>query len=149
MFADDISVIMISRNFEDFCSLSNPVLPHIIERFAANNLVLNLDKMTIIKFITKTSSHSTLRISYKDGYIEETLNTKFFGLQIDKHLNCMHHIKQMVPKLSAACYAIKSTVHISNINTFQSVYCAHFHSVVKCGIIFWGNSSNSGRIFTL
>jgi len=32
-------------NFEDFCSVLNPVLPHIIEWFAANKLVLNLDKM--------------------------------------------------------------------------------------------------------
>jgi hypothetical protein len=70
---------MSSRNFEDFCSLSNPVLPHIIEWFAANNLVLN-------KFTTKNSSYSTLRIGYKDRYIEEMVNTKFLGLQIDKHL---------------------------------------------------------------
>jgi len=55
---------MSSRNFEDFCSVSNPVLPHTTEWFAANNLVLNLDKMTIIKLITKNSSHATLRISY-------------------------------------------------------------------------------------
>jgi hypothetical protein len=77
---------MSSRNFEDFCSLSNPVLPHIIEWFAANNLVLNLDKITVIKFITKNSSYSTLCIGYKDGYIGEMVNTKYLGLQIDKHL---------------------------------------------------------------
>jgi hypothetical protein len=77
---------MSSRNFKDFCSVSNPFLPHIIEWFAANNLVLNLDKITIIKFITKNSSHSMLHISYKARYIEETVNTKFLGLQIDNHL---------------------------------------------------------------
>ena len=55
----------------------------------------------------------------------------------------------MVPKLRGACYAMMSVVYISNINAFKSVYCAHFHSVIKCGIIFWGNSSNSGKIFTL
>ena len=32
-------------NFEDFGTVSNPFLPHIIELFAANKLVLNLDKM--------------------------------------------------------------------------------------------------------
>jgi len=32
-------------DFEDFCSLSNPVLSRIIKWFAANKLVLNLDKM--------------------------------------------------------------------------------------------------------
>jgi hypothetical protein len=42
-----------------------------IKWFAANNLVLNLDKMNIMKFITKNSSHSTLHIGYKEKYIEE------------------------------------------------------------------------------
>jgi hypothetical protein len=89
---------MSSRNFEDYCSLSNPLLRHIIEWFAANNLVLNLYKMTIIKFITKNSSHSTLHTSYTDRCIEEMVNTDFLGLQIDNHLNWKNHIEQMVPK---------------------------------------------------
>jgi hypothetical protein len=70
-----------------------------------------------MKFITKISSHASLHTGYKDRYIEETVNTKCFGLKIDKHLNWMHHIEQMVPKLSAACYAVRSMVHVSNINT--------------------------------
>jgi len=36
--------------------------------------------------------------------------------------------------------------HISNIYT--QIF-AYFHHVIKCGIIFGGNSSNSGKIFTL
>jgi hypothetical protein len=95
--------------------------------------------MTIIKFITKNSSHSISRIGYKNRYIEEMVNTKFLGLQIDKHLNWKNHIEQLVPKLSAACYAMTSVVYIGNINTLQAIYYAHFHSVVKCGIILWGN----------
>jgi len=43
LFADDISVIISSRNFEGFFSLSNLVLSHTLKWFAANRLVLNLD----------------------------------------------------------------------------------------------------------
>jgi hypothetical protein len=39
-------------------------------------------------------------------------------------------------------------VHISNINTVKSIYYVYFHSIIKYGIIFWGNSSNNGNIFT-
>jgi hypothetical protein len=39
--------------------------------------------------------------------------------------------------------------HIGNVNTRQSIYCAYFHSVIKVGILFWGNSSNIGKILTL
>jgi len=55
----------------------------------------------------------------------------------------------MIPKLSGASYAIRLLVHISNINTLKSIYYAYFHSVIKYVINFWGNSSNSGNIFTL
>jgi len=44
LFTDDSSVIISSRNFKNFCSLSNLVVPHMIEWFAANKLVLNLGK---------------------------------------------------------------------------------------------------------
>jgi hypothetical protein len=39
--------------------------------------------------------------------------------------------------------------YISNNNTLKSIYYAHFHSIVQYRIIFWGNSSNNGKIFTL
>ena len=55
----------------------------------------------------------------------------------------------MINKLSAACYAIRLMVHISNINTLKSISYAYFHSIIKYGTIFGGISSNSGKIFTL
>jgi hypothetical protein len=86
---------------------------------------------------------------HKEKYIEETVNTKFFGSQIDNHLNWKNHIEQMIPKLSEASYAVRSMAHISNTETLKSVYCAYFHSIIKYGIIFGGNSTNSRKIFTL
>jgi len=40
-------------------------------------------------------------------------------------------------------------VHSSNMNTLKSIYYTHFDSLIKYGIIVWGNSSNSAKIFTL
>ena len=44
--------------------------------FAANNLVLNVDKTNIMKFITKNSSHSTLYTGYKEKYKKVIVDTK-------------------------------------------------------------------------
>jgi hypothetical protein len=71
--------------------------------------------MNIMKFITNNSSHSSLHIGYKEKYIEQTVNTKFLGLQTVNHINWKNHIEQMIPNLSEACNAIRSMVHISNI----------------------------------
>jgi hypothetical protein len=55
--------------------------------FTPNKLVLNLDKISIIKFIINKSPQYDLKIGYDEKYIEESINTKFFGLQIGDHMN--------------------------------------------------------------
>jgi hypothetical protein len=47
---------------------------------AANNLVLNLDKMNVMKFRTRNSSHFTLNVGYKEECIEDRV------LQIDNNI---------------------------------------------------------------
>ena len=69
LFADGTSVIISSGNFEDFCSVSYLVLSCVIEWFSANKLVLNLDKTSVMKFISSNLSHSALHIGYKEKYI--------------------------------------------------------------------------------
>jgi len=103
--------------------------------------------MNIIIFITNNSSHSSLHIGYKEKYIQQTVNTKFLGLRSDNHIHWKNHTEQMIPKLSEAGKAIRSMVHISKINTLKSIYYACFHSIIKYRTIFWGNSSNSRKIF--
>jgi hypothetical protein len=47
-------------------------------------------------------------------------------------------------------YAIRSMIHVSNVNTRRSIYYAYFHSVIKYAIIFLGgNTFSSGKIFAL
>jgi hypothetical protein len=66
LFSDNSSVMITGRNLEDLCSVSNLVRSHVIKWFAANNLVINLDKIYIMKFITQNSSYSTVHIGYKE-----------------------------------------------------------------------------------
>jgi hypothetical protein len=77
------------------------------------------------------------------------VNINFLGLPIDNNLNWKTHIEKMITKLSGARYTIRLIVHISNINTLQSIYYAYFHSAIKYVRLVWCNSSNSEKIFTL
>jgi hypothetical protein len=101
-------------------------------------LVLNLDKNNVMKFIRNKSPQYDWNIGYDEKYIEELINTKFLGLQIDNHLNWKNHIDLMIMKLSRACYAVRSMSHISSTDTFKSVYFAYFHFIMTYGIIFGG-----------
>ena len=81
-----------------------------IKWYAANKLVLNLDKTIIMKFVTYNSSHSTLHIGYKEKCIQGTVNTKFLGLQIDNHLNWKNRIEQMIPMCMHVCMYVCSKI---------------------------------------
>jgi hypothetical protein len=149
LFADDTNVIISNRNFIEFSTTANLFLTWIIEWFSANQLVLNLKKTNIMKFVTNHLLHCALTICHKDKYIEEAVHLKFLGIHIDNHLNRKNHIDKIVPKLSAACYMVRQMYYICNNDTLKTIYFAYFHSSASYGIILGGNSSNSKKIFSL
>jgi hypothetical protein len=53
--------------------------------------------------------------------VEESVNTKFLGLQLDNQLKWKNHIDKLVSELCGACYAVRSVTRISNIDTLRSV----------------------------
>jgi hypothetical protein len=89
--------------------------------FTANKLAINLDKINVIKFITYNSSQCPLHIGYNDKYIEESVNTKFLGLQTDNHLNWINHTDQQFAKLSWASNAVRPILQISNTGTLKLI----------------------------
>jgi hypothetical protein len=99
--------------------------------FTPNMLVLTVDKTNIIKFITNKSSQYDLEICHDDKYIEESINTKFLGLQIGNRLKWKNHIDLMILKLSRSCYAIRSMSHMSSTDTLKSIYFACFLSTMN------------------
>jgi hypothetical protein len=71
------------------------------------------------------------------------------GIHIDSTLSWKIHIEQIIPKLNAACYAMRSIKPFMSQETLKMVYHAYFLSIMNYGLIFWGNSSHSVNIFKL
>ena len=94
--ADDTSAIISNRNLKDFSTTAHLVLSRLIEWFSANKLVLNLEKTSIMKFMTNNSPCCALTISYEDKHIEEALSLKLLGMQLDEHLHWKDHIDQPI-----------------------------------------------------
>jgi hypothetical protein len=86
-------------------------------------------------------------MGFDDKTIEEIETTKFFGLQIDSNLNWKTHIQYIKPKLSSACFAMRTVTSLVKTETLKLVYFAYFHSIMSYGIIFWGNSTDSKKVF--
>jgi hypothetical protein len=80
-----------------------------------------------------------LVVGYDNNFIEEVEANKFLGLQIDNNLNWKRRIEYIIPKLSSACFTMRTIVPLMRIATLKPVYYAYFHSVLSYGLIFWGN----------
>jgi hypothetical protein len=78
---------------------------------------------------------------------KSTINTKFLGMKINKNLKWKNLIDQILPKLGAACCTGR-LLHTRTHRCSEDGAIAYFHSIIKYGIIFWGNSTTLFRAFT-
>jgi hypothetical protein len=102
-----------------------------------------------MKFTTNNKTSINFNIGYNSKTIEELVRTKFLGLQIDNNLNWKKHIEYIIPKLSSACLAMRTVAPLLKVDTLNLVYFAHLHSVMSYGVIFWGNSTDSKRVYII
>jgi hypothetical protein len=122
---------------------------HIANWFAANKLVLNINKTNIINFALKQPANPLLAVSFDNMVMNEVPEIIFLGIQIDNKLNLKSHVEYILPKLISAIFVIMSFSYFMSSETLQMVYFSYFHSIIKYGIIFCGNSTNISRLFKL
>jgi len=68
---------------------------------------------------------------------------------INKTPSWKTHIECIKSKLSIACYAMHSVKPYVSLNTLKMIYYSYFHFVMTYGLLFWGHSSDSTKIFRL
>jgi hypothetical protein len=61
-------------------------------------------------------------------------------------MNWKSHIAKILAELSGACFAVRSMYLYGSLNTLIMIYFAYFHSI-SYGIICWGNSTESKKVF--
>jgi len=110
---------------------------------------LNFDKTYFIQFTNKSICTSDIQIKYEDKQINIINETKFLGIFINNNLFWKTHIASSRSKLSSACYSIRSVKPYVTINTLKMIYYPYFHSVMTYGLLFWGNSPDTIKIFRL
>ena len=88
-------------------------------------------------------------MKYEEEQISVANETKFLGLHIKNNISWKTHIESIKNKLSSACYVMRSVKPYVSVNTLKVIYYSYFHSVMTYGLIFWGNSPDSIKIFRL
>jgi hypothetical protein len=68
---------------------------------------------------------------------------------LKKTLHWKAHIDHLLPQLCMACYSNRTIKHFMCQENLKSIYHSYFHSLMKYGIIFWGNYTHSIHAFRL
>jgi len=58
-----------------------------------------------------------------------------------KPITLKTRIDKIIPKLTAACFAIRAVRSFLPQETLKMIYYSYFRSIMMYGIIFWGNQS--------
>jgi hypothetical protein len=69
-----------------------------------------------MKFTTNNKKRINFNTGYDNKTIEEVLKTKFLGLQTDNNLNWKKYIKYIIPKLSSACFAMRTVTPLLKVD---------------------------------
>lgn len=150
-YADDANLLVSAATFYDIIILTNIVFTNAKEWLVSNKLVLNEAKTNAILFRTNRAGLETVN---KIKLNEETTlmvsqATKFLGIHVDETLRWDVHIDYISKKLNNACYSIRVLSKYMKFTSLKIVYYANFDSVLRYGIIFYGNSVNIERLFVI
>jgi hypothetical protein len=149
LFADDTSVIITSQNVHEFQNDLNISLQQLSKWFQVNSLSLNFTKTFFLQFINKSPNYFDINITHRNNLIPKANCIKFLGLYINDTLTWKTHIDNILPKLCSACFAMRTVKPYVSQQTLKAIYYSYFHSILSYGIIFWGQSAYSIRIFRL
>jgi len=100
-----------------------------------------------MKFTSSYHQNEAFQIIYQKKIITGTNNTKCLGSELDKNISWKNHVQKIIPKLSSACFLVRRMNPCCNSNTLKTIYFVYFHTIMEYGIIFWGVSVESKRIF--
>jgi hypothetical protein len=95
------------------------------------------------------TNDAVLNIQYDGLTFPQVEVVRFLDLQLDKQTTRRNQLHLLLNKLSKACFVLRRVRYVLDIDALTLVYFANFQSVVKYGIVFWGNSYNLNKDFLL
>jgi len=149
LFVDDTSILLTGPDNIQMHSDLNFVFEQLNKWFESKQLFLNFDTPYFTEFSNKGKCTSDIQIKYEDKQLSLANETKLLGLFINNNLSWKTHIECIKSKLSSACYVMRLVKPYVTINTLRMIYYSYSHCVMTYGLLFWGNSPHSIKIFRL
>jgi hypothetical protein len=81
--------------------------------------------------------------------LHSVTHTKFQGLTIDHTLSWKLHTNSLIKRLASVAYAIRSLKYTLPKEMLRMIYFNKAQSLISYGIIFWCQSSEASKVFTM
>jgi hypothetical protein len=140
LFADDTCIVVKSPNSKDFQTNMVTAFNCVNKWFKVNLLPINVDKNRYIQFKTKNKPTIDISLVCNDNVITTLPSIKFLSVYIHDSINWNCHIEHIIPKLSSACYVMRSIKPFMSLNTLKTVYYSYFNVIISYGLPFFGET---------
>lgn len=147
LYADDTTVVVKNKDLNTFEHDINDTLNSIINWLKRNNLQVNINKTKMIQFKTYNSKPIKLNIKHDHTTVEEVDSTIFLGIKFDRNCNWKGHIDSLCGKLNRFVYVIDRIRRVATREAALCAYHGYVSSILRYGIIIWGNSVDLDRAF--
>lgn len=131
LFADDTTILSTGDSLLVADNLSQAK-----DWFRANHFKLNDAKTRKICFTA-------------DKWAPDSIPVKFLGMTFDTHLNWKSHVDSLGLKISSQIFVLRQLKPSLLPSVLRMVYFSLIHSHLSYGVVFWGNSTNVSRVFSL
>lgn len=149
LYADDISIIVTSdkntTTIKEHEQDINNTINLVIKWLHSNNLIINLDKSKYIQFNKSRNPKHNFNLDICS--IEKATETRFLGVTIDENIDWKSQLDNICNRINRYVYALRQIRKVTNYKTAISCYHAYVESVLRYGLIMWGNSTTSERAF--
>lgn len=146
-YADDINVVIKATTTYDLFSTADLVWRRIHHWVTENKLSISEDKSSCVVFSINSTAVTSDNIMLKNKPYRISNDAKFLGITINRNLKWYDHVDQLVKKLNSISFAIRSLKRSCDIYTLKTFYYSNFLSVMRYGVIHWGGSPYSERVF--
>jgi len=91
--------------------------------------------------VTKNKPTLDINIVCNDNLITTLPKIESLGIYIHDSINWSCHIGYIIPKLSSACYIMRSIKPFVSLNTLKTIYYSYFNAIINYGLPFGATHS--------
>lgn len=150
LFVDDANALVRNKDLKSSIEQTQTVFDLISNWCSQNELSLNVNKTECVIFRTSQFKEKfPATIDFNNTTVRTSLSTKFLGIHVDCFLNWYLHISELSKRLNRVLFMIRVLSRRVDNELLRSVYFANFESLMRYGVVIWGGSSDTSKIFIL